>query len=114
MDQNGLKNGNHKTNNELKVEIKRELLKHFKSVDDDLIAYILGKFFVAFFLTINSKKKKNVFFITILEVVDLNKEDFISISDVYDALGGILGELGEKSDADINGICRKFYDIVKW
>lgn len=51
-----------------------------------------------------------------LEVIDLNKDDFHSISDVYDALGDILSQLsnGDKSEEEINAICKIFYDIVKW
>lgn len=52
-----------------------------------------------------------------LEVINLNKDDFNSVSDVYDAIGAILNELsndGTKSDDDINELCNTFYRAVKW
>ena len=112
MDQNGHQNGNTKDSDELKAEIKTELLKHFKSVDESFSSYIQGKKKVRKSL----KRKINFFKFNFLETIDLSKDEFNSVSDIYDALGGILSELsnGDKSEDEINEICKNFYNIVKW
>ena len=45
----------------------------------------------------------------------MNKDDFSSVEDIYDAVGAILDELeGKKLNTDINQICEKFYNVLKW
>lgn len=47
-------------------------------------------------------------------VLELNKDDFSSVDDIQDAIGAILGELGDdrKSHEDINDICLEFMNIL--
>lgn len=71
----------------MEVQIRNALIKRFKKVDDDIIGYLVG-------------------------VLELNKDDFSSVDDIQDAIGAILGELGEGTEEDINDICLEFMNIL--
>lgn len=74
----------------LEEQIKRELEKNFKSIDDEVLNYLIG-------------------------VIELNKDDFVTTEDIQEAIGAILGELsnGENDDEYIYELCSKFLDILQ-
>lgn len=45
----------------------------------------------------------------------MNKDDFVSVDDIQDAVGSILLELtdGQSDDKLINDLCTKFFHILK-
>ena len=78
------------TVSQLNGQIRRELEKNFKTIDTEVINYLIG-------------------------VIELNKEDFSSTEDIQEAIGAILDELsnGENDEEFIYELCSKLLDIVK-
>lgn len=77
-------------NSKLQQQIREELERNFKSIDEEVLSYLIG-------------------------VIDLNKDDFTSAEDIQEATGAILGELseGENDDEFIYELCSKFMDILQ-
>ncbi|CAF0895669.1 unnamed protein product [Brachionus calyciflorus] len=73
----------------LSEQIRKELLKRYKKIDDEVLNYLI-------------------------EVVNLNKDDFESVDDIQDAVGSILMELNDGKNADqaVNDLCTKFFEIL--
>lgn len=102
----------HGENDDLVNEIKKILEHHFNRIDEEVLSYLIGIYSkntsdsIWFDLQKYLKKKG---------VINLNKDDFSSVEDIYDAVGAILDELeGKKLNTDINQICEKFYNVLKW
>jgi hypothetical protein len=78
-------------NSKLQQQIREELERNFKSIDEEVLSYLIG-------------------------VIDLNKDDFQTAEDIQEATGAILGELsnGENDDEFIYELCSKFLDILQW
>lgn len=73
----------------LTEKIKKELIKRFKKIDDEILNYLIG-------------------------VINLNKDDFETIDDIQDAVGSILTELNDGGDDRvINDLCSLFYSILR-
>lgn len=78
------------TPNHLNGQIRRELEKNFKVIDEEVLNYLIS-------------------------VIDLNKEDFSTVEDIEEAVGAILGELsnGENDEEFIYELCSKLFNILK-
>ena len=73
----------------LTEKIRKELVKRFKKIDDEILNYLIG-------------------------VINLNKDDFETIDDIQDAVGSILMELNDRGDDRvINDLFSLFYSILK-
>jgi FPC/CPF motif-containing protein YcgG len=71
-------------------QIRKELKKNFKNIDDEVLSYLIG-------------------------VIDMNKEDLHSVEDMHEAIGAILCELANDSEEDyINDLCETFLHLIKW
>jgi len=77
------------TRDVLHKEIRKELNKHFKSIDNDVLCYIT-------------------------DVIDSNQDDFSNAEDIQDAIGAILGELATDGQSDdlIEELCTSFLKIM--
>ena len=58
-------------NSKLQQQIREELERNFKSIDEEVLSYLIG-------------------------VIDLNKDDFQTAEDIQEATGAILGELSNE------------------
>ena len=101
----------HGENDDLVNEIKKILEHHFNRIDEEVLSYLIGIYSKntsdSIWFDLQKYKKKGV--------INLNKDDFSSVEDIYDAVGAILDELeGKKLNTDINQICEKCYNVLKW
>lgn len=76
----------------LNQQIRSELAKHFKKIDDDILNYLLS-------------------------ALSSNKDEFSVADDVEEAIGAILCELKDSSDSNNNvnvtDLCSKFFKMLR-
>ena len=91
----------------LQLEIENELIKHFKSVDNDILSYLTGTWVFLRVLT------NILYFNYFKDVIDSNQEDFTNVEEIQDAVGPILSELATDGQSDdiINDLCANFLKL---
>lgn len=93
----------------LHKEIKKELSKHFKSFDNDMLSYITGKIWLK-----KNGDKLCLFDINPIDVIDSNQDDFSTTEDIQEAIGAVLSELTTDGQSDdvIEELCSSFLKIL--
>ena len=101
-------------NTKVEEQIKKELEKNFKSIDLEVLNYLIGEFLLPIYFILILHDREWIYLNQ--GVIELNKEDFSTTEDIQEAIGAILGELsnGENDEEFIFELCSKFLDILQW